>query len=75
MNIKAIVAAVVGDDNLSDAQTVEKERDFKTRLLEAEDNYRQVLEVLPHSRERSMVLTKLDEARLWALDLARQSDF
>lgn len=48
------------------------EKNFKERLAEAEENYRKVVEDLPSCRERSMVLTKLDEARHWALELANQ---
>lgn len=49
-------------------------QNFKTRLAKAEQDYRDVLDALPASREKSMVLTKLDEARCIALDFAQRPE-
>ena len=36
--------------------------------------YNSVLECMDESRERSLVLTKLDEARLWAIEYCVKPD-
>ena len=46
------------------------EHELITKIAEAE----RVAYELPQSREKSLVLTKLDEARLWARELINKAE-